>query len=434
MMNKARIINIIKNAVIVILSLSAVFLLLLSLNVSPASLIKSLAGGSGNTVVSSGTEGLSSVTTSSPYLILLTDEYGSHHAAKYDNQAKTKVFSQLSATLGEALGSASGLSQITESDWQAALMSTGVFFDYLYPQPLSFIALQLGTQTPESLPDITARRLCLAQNGDSLCLYFINAVTGEHYRLITALKDDSFSPRISDADLPEASFAFESGAELARYDPYFVFSGESLSISAAQSVSPLLSSAETTVSLNDFSMNERTSRSFTESDDTVVHVDGNMTLRVNPSGTVLFTATGSDGIPISYSGDAPSPDDCVMSAASLISKTIGVSAGDAEIGLTGTEEKSDSGGCTLMFGYYVNGIPVLLSSTGWCAKIDISGGKIVRAELNYREYSIQDDLLLSIPEKEAAIISVIREGSPLLLYVDAGGALAASWYRLQDVK
>ena len=69
-----------------------------------------------------------------------------------------------------------------------------------------------------------------------------------------------------------------------------------------------------------------------------------------------------------------------------------------------------------------------MANTGWCAKIRISGGYIVRAELIYRQYTVLSETLSPFSEDMAVIAAGQKGGGePVLVYDDAFGSVSCKW-------
>jgi len=363
---------------------------------------------------------------SCPFAIVLTGDDGEHSGAKYDRETKQRVFALFSATLGETLGSFGEMGQIRERDWLNALERQGVFFDYLYPLPLDLLAAHLGSGlSAYGDGDISVRRFILGEQDGQLCLYFKDEESSFYYRAKTALSFSSLNlgQRIDDLGLLPCGFAFQE-EDAGMLDPCFVFSGEELApvdLTAAVPLGP----EDVYSSLSSFHMNAGAASVYNEQDGLQVYVEGGKSIRVSGSGFMLFTVTGTGGIPVGGNGE-PSLDECVYAAGQLVRSTLGIFCGAAETGLIDIESSDTGSGYTLTFGYYVNGVPVRLQDTGWCARIKVSGNYIVRAELYFRSYEPKSSSLSPLPERQAAVLASKDGGEPLLVY-DDGENIGWSW-------
>ena len=369
-----------------------------------------------------------------PHAIVITDFSSTkesniaHTAVKYDFLTKQLVFSQFSITLGEALGSALNESIITERDWKLALASPGILFDYLYAQPLTLIAQKLGTQISWDATEITVRRLCLARQNDMVYLYYVNESTEEIFRFETALNINSFSERLSGFGLIPSGFAFEEEDELALIEPYFIYSGERILLREVSSAVPSMSDALTETALKSFNMSIHTAKKYPDETEAIVYVEGDKMLRIENDGGIIFSAIAQDGIPVSSAGGYPTRYEGFLAASTIVSASLEPICGESEIGLIGIEESHGGRTKTYTFGYYVNGIPVRIANTGWCAKVELNGSYIMRAEFVCRSYSLLITEISPFPERYSSRISALEGGIPQLMYDDSTGVLGVNWY------
>lgn len=414
-----------ETAIIVLLFFSAVYLLFRATAGDASSYFDRFLSGSTDETVSDVTSS-QDIIPSCPFAIVLTGDDGGHSGAKYDHETKQRVFSLFSATLGEALGSFGEIGQISERDWLNALGRQSVFFDYLNPLPLGMLAAHLGSGlSAYGDGDISVRRFILGEQDGQLCLYFKDEESSVYYRAKTALNFSSLNlgQRINDLMLLPCGFAFQE-EDAGLLDPCFVFSGEEpapVDLTAAVPLGP----EDVYASLGSFHMNAGAASVYNEQDGLQVYVEGGKSIRVNSSGFMLFTVTGTGGIPVSGS-EEPSLAECVYAAGQLVRSTLGTFCGAAETGLIDIEPNDTGSGYMLNFGYYVNGVPVQLKDTGWCARIRVSGNYIVRAELYFRSYELKSSSLSPLPERQAVVLASKDGGEPLLVY-DDGEKIGWSW-------
>jgi len=414
-----------ETALIVLLFFSAVYLLFRATAGNASSYFDRFLSANIDETVSDVTSS-QGIIPSCPFAIVLTGDDGEHSGAKYDLETKQRVFSLFSATLGEALGSFGEMGRIREQDWLDALERQGVFFDYLYPLPLDLLAAHLGSGlSAYGDGDISVRRLILGEQDGQLCLYFRDEGSSVYYRAKTALSFSSLNlgQRINDLSLLPCGFAFQE-EDAGLLDPCFVFSVEELApvdLTAAVPLSP----EDVYSSLSSFHMNAGAASVYNEQDGLQVYVEGGKSIRVNSSGFMLFTVTGTGGIPVGGS-EEPSLAESIYAAGQLVRSTLGTLCGAAETGLIDIERNETGSGYMLTFGYYVNGVPVQLQDTGWCARIRVSGNYIVRAELCFRSYELKSSYLSPLPERQAAVLASKDGGEPMLVY-DDGESISWSW-------
>lgn len=427
---KAKLIDTGKNGLIVLLFLSAAFLLLrIVLNEQPALLdgvSRFFDGGTENRAVLPDDAG--ATLAANPVYLVATAEDGSHYAVKYGSEEKKRMISQFSAYLGDALGASGALNEISEAQWRAALRGSGVFFDYLYPQPISAVASWLGAKAGEQAAAHTARRLLLGiENDDDLVLYFISADDGRFYSCKTALSFSSLALRIADFSSGDAAFAFELREDYTTIDPYFIFTHGSGALRAVMPENPIREDYDTAALLNDFGMNSRAVSEFSTG-----FVDGNRSLRLEPSGKLLFSTKDDSGLHIGENSALLTISESISACLSIVQNSIGLTSGEAAIGLTAVSDAASPADCTLSFGYFVDGVPIILPGGEDAARFEIRNGTIVRAELYFRRYTLPGGTLQALPERQAAAIARVEGGEPVLSYKDLLDSVGWDWVKAKN--
>ena len=428
MKDKSRLIDKAKNCIIVLLFISSVYLLFKSVINTPGSFNESMSklfGGSPSVSSENLPDSVSSSYAASPVFLLTTAEVGPHYAVKHGTQSKEKIISQFSSYLGEALGTAGTLKEVSAGQWQTALGGSGVFFDYLYPQPLSAIAASLGYETKGEIASKTARRLFLGNNDGNVILYFISEDDGKFFSSTSGRSFSSLSPKIAECPIGTAKFAFELHDEFSNLDPYFIFSQENGTLRAVTVSNPLRENFDSQALLGFFGMNKKVASKYPETDSSEVYVDGEKTLRVEESGGILFSVTGNNGIYLQSNSAALSITDCISSCYELVKNTIAPTSGDGVLGLVSVTGVPSS--CIINFGYFVDGIPVILPDGGYAASFQISDGSIVSATLNCRKYTLSGSTIMAMPEKQATAITASTGGEPILIYEDKTDSVGCSW-------
>lgn len=438
MKNKARLADTAKNFVIILLFLSAVYLLFKVTSNEQGSFLSGLDelfSGSGSSETLAPSNGGDTNHAADPVYLMITTAGttaadSSHYAVKYDGQGKEKIITQFSVYLGEALGSSGSLEEVSVEQWRTALSGTGVFFDYLYPQPLSSIASWLGYEASGETSLKSARRFFLGSRGESLALYFIDADDGTIYSCKTTFKFTSLESKIAEFPVGNAKFAFELselGDDYGKIDPYFIFSYESNKLREFTVSNPVREGLDKTALLGYFGMNNKIVNDYSETDGSVVYVEGEKTLRFDASGRVLFTASGNSGIPIGGNPGTLKITELISVCYDIVQNSVGLTVGDGEIGLTGVSSVTDPLNCTLSFGYFADGVPVILPGGGDAAFFEISEGALVRAELYFRRYTSSGETMLALPERQATEIAKVSGGEPVLVYEDKLESVGCTW-------
>lgn len=430
MKDKSRFVDSAKNILILLLLISAVFLIFKAVLYEPDSMFADFFSRfSDNREIVQPDVGQTSETilAAKPVYVLVTTEDGSHYAVKYSSQDREKMLSQFSSALGEALGSSSSPAEISLAKWQQALGGSGVFFDYLYPQPLWVIAISLGTDVKGIASSDSARRLFLGNENGNLMLYYISAVSGKIFRCETALSFSTLASKISEYPMGNAKFAFELGGAYENLDPFFIFSGETCDLRAAGVSNPLHGDYSKSALLNVFGINIRAASEYSEADGSIVYVEGEKSLRIESSGRVLFNVTGKSGIPVRHSSENLTINDCLSACSEIVRTSVGGICGDAELGIADIDSSKFPSEISVNFRYFLDGLPVILPNGSYAASFSVDSGFIKRAEFYFRQYSLSGDALVALPEKQAAAIVMASGGEPVLVYEDKADSVSYSW-------
>lgn len=438
MVNKKRVLEWLKTTAIVLLSVSAVYLmgrtglfdefLESSESVSRVSQwIKSLSQGQG--FVENGSAGTVTLGEASrPLYIAITLEDGiGRCAVKYDTSMINEIYDNTGLILGEALGSSGDPENITESAWQSALSSPGVYYDYVNPLPLSVIAAWLNTEIAHEGSAHNVRRIYLSENeAGGVDLYYISENNGRasFYRCKTALSYSGLASRIESYTPNGANFVFELGGLLDSAESYALVLQDNNAkpcIAASNPFGSLISENEL---LTAFDLSPYIVSSYPEPDGTIVYVEsGDCSLRLGTDGTFVYKRISDDStrLSVAAAGETPTLTEVIECARRLVAETLGKICGDAVVYLADYSYSENE--YVLNFSYYINGAHISAADGGYCATIIISGGGVAEARLYFRTYSELPETKVLLPElQEVAIISSIMDGGELVLnYEDTGG-------------
>ena len=431
MKDREKLIDYSKSFIILFLIISAVFLMFKAVIYEPNSTLANLLGNYESTAEKTTAVPINnntSVIAAEPVFILVTVEDHSHFAVKYDSLNKDELFTQFSSALGEALGSSGEPKEISIEQWQNALRESGVFFDYLYPQPLSAIAGWLGMKISSSASSAEARRLYIGNKNGNIILYYINEENGTIYSCDTKASFSSLTFKINNYNMGSAKFAFEMGDEYKNLDPYFIFSGESTKLRSVGASNPLQNNFPLESLLSIFGINSRSASKYPETDGSIVYVEGDKSLRIDTTGKVLFSVMGKSGIAIPYNTDELTITDSISACSQIVESSLGLISGDGKLGLTSIKNSSSYPTfTTINYGYYIGGLPVTLPNDTFAASFQISGGAITRAEFYFRQYNYTGDSASALPEKQATAIVKVSGGEPILTYEDSGNGVTSMW-------
>jgi hypothetical protein len=362
----------------------------------------------------------------------VTWEEGARYGVKYDEAGLSELYGRFSVALGEALGSSGNAEPVDEKEWKAALSGAGVYIDFLYDQPLSVLSGWLGSSINQVSASHTARHLCLARDGNDLAMYYIRSEDGQAYRCDTALDFPYISPQLENYAPNGAQFAFELGDSYKLLYPYAMLLKELPEISSVTAGNPLHSKVTPDSLLSIFNMNSFVANSYTETDGSVVYVEGSAesesTLRVSPSGRISYSQTGAENLKVPGSGLVPTTAQVIEAAFSLVNGSLGAWCGDAALGLSKIVYSPTNEAYTVCFDYIVNGLPVLLAGGERAAEIQVRHGAISKAVLNFREFALGSEVEEPLPEMQAAaVVASGGGGEPLMVYEESGNEIRPVW-------
>ena len=239
----------------------------------------------------------------------------------------------------------------------------------------------------------------------------------------------SLESKIAECPTGNAKFAFESGDEYAKLDPYFIFSNESVALRGVTVSNPVNGTSFESAGLLKYFGMSQVVLPYKEADGSIIYVDGAKSLRIGSSGKVQFQVTENGGQSITGGESGLTITDCISACNNIVMNSIGLSSGDGVTGLVNIEDAYSPSSCTVSFGYFVGGIPVTLPSDSYAASFKFKGGSIVKAELYFRSYAISDGTVNTLREKQAAVIAETTGGEPVLTYDDNTDSVSCTWIR-----
>ena len=357
-----------------------------------------------------------------PYAIaVVPDEYGGRFGLTHGEAAIAETFDRFSAALGEALGSSGTPEEVPAERFAQALSGPGVYFDYLYPQPLSLLACWLGTELTGDAGAHTARRICLAVEDDSLALYYVRARSGETYRCDTALSASTISARIREYTPNGAKLVGELTDDAA-LDACTLLEEELTALPQLSGTNPLRDTALAAQLPELFSLSGA-ARSYAEAEGTV-YVENDATLRVHATGEVYYRCM-TEGPELG--GASASTQTVVEAARGFCQRGPGASCGAARLGLSELRYDPEENSYSISFEYCADGVPVRLSD-GPAVTLTVRNGFLTEAVLRYRCYTPTEETVTPLPRPLAlAAVRSVGGGEPLLCYVDTRRDVMLQW-------
>lgn len=417
MKGKRRRLEWVKNLLILLLSLSAIWLLTMTPLVQDSGILDLLEQGQYDE------EDATAVTLTAAALPSRMAVYrdGVRSGIQYDQSGVDSLFARLGPLLGEALVSSAQPKSISERRWRQCLQQTGIYFDFTGEVPLSALGGWLHREGTCTLT-ASARRIFLVEGGgDKVLLCYQDGADGSFYSCETGLSTSlHLEPAISGVSAEEASFAFESDVWAQALQPYTLITENTVRKNYTASI-PVTPGGDLTVLLEALDYTGRNHASVSGGD---LYLDGNDRLRVLAGGQVIYDAAEGGKYPVASEGDQVTVAEAIEAARVLAESTVGTLCGEAELYLISA--RAVEGGYQIRFGYRLDGSTVWLYDEGWAAEFYVRGGCVTEFTLYFRSYlsAGSEALLLSMERAAVMLPDLAEEQLELILqYVDRGGAL-----------
>lgn len=427
-----------KTLLIVLLSLSAVYLTGLTLvqnQASPGS--QGLLGGlislfQPQTSGSDSAAGSAGQLTAAarPVRIAVCDGLN-RYALQYNTAQTDKLYDSVGILLGEALTSARSPSVVPEQVWQTALQSPGVWFDFLGNIPLETLGAWTGEGSINSALTGSARQVAVALVEDGVRLYYHNESDGLYYAYETAVAyEGHMDTLVSGYGGNGVPFVFElgEGSGYESLDPYVLISSSTLAPPVYRASNPLSNLDEALVSELQKALSFQTS--YYPIPNGIRIREGQETLEISSSGAVSYsTAEGTASRYPVGDEDGYNITELIETTRRMAADTVGRYCSAARIYLMGVEETEN--GLEVCYGYSLNGAEVSLPGGDCAARFTVQDGQITAFTLQFRRYEDagQTSLVLREQMAAAALEVLAPEGRELALcYSDTGSdTVQAGW-------
>ncbi len=346
------------------------------------------------------------------------------YGVQYEKDTTDKLYADVNSLLAEALGSAKQAFSIAEQEWRNALSSEGVYFDFLGPVPLRALSAWLsGSQGNAQLNDSARRILVAAGENGAVFLYYINESDGMFYACETSgILTGRLAETLSGYMPNGASFAFEEGKPYEGLDPYTMLLSRRPVCAVLNASNPLAGEDIPQAVLTALDFNPYPNFTYSVSGEQVVR-EGTATLRIAKNGKVTYHGGDDEArLRIEAEGEEPTEAEIIEGARRLAEKTVGAYCADARLYLIGMEQTAD-GSFEVRFGYCFEGAAVQLYEKGYAASILVSGGRVTDCTLYFRSYDNSETTVTLMPELQAlAVLKKLaaHDGRLLAGYVDNG--------------
>ena len=318
------------------------------------------------------------------------------------------AFETVGSFLGEAIGSARGISSVSEN---------------------TFLSARLGVQSPTAR-QLDVRRCLLSLDGEDTATLYLQDTKQGVYRFSTAVSAASVRDYLESQDGGNADFARSLGEGYTSLSPYtLVF--DSVSARRELSAANALSDYPSEELLRRAEFNPHTKDRYVESSGTEGVIEGQRKLYLHTDGMLsysggaaedgsLFAVAAADAAHISRA-------ELCAAARGLVGALTQGRIGDAALFLSGIE--SDDDGATVFFDYMAGGTPIRFADGSHAAEVRIEGQSITAFSLRLRRYTLTERDSLLLPLALSRAIAQRYPGCELTVaYIDSyGDSVGASW-------
>ena len=332
------------------------------------------------------------------------------------------LFQQVGPLFQEALGSASEIGATADKTLQEALSTPSIYLDLTTELPLEAVAAWMGEETSY---DRLVRAMALTTEESDSAILYLYSNDGSIFRYYTALPQSAVQGAAELCAPNSGSFAFESN--YATLAPYTVLTTQAISAPLVQTALPTGYSSYNLLTALDF--NAHTGFRYQESSGAEVITESPRTLRLDPDGTVSYSGSEDAATSlyrVAFSGEEPTTVDVLQSGLQLAAVLTG-STGASPLYLRSIDATDT--GWQLSFDYQAAGLPVFFPDGESALDVTITGRTIVSFTYRCRTYISLEENSDLLPATMAIAIASLHPGSGLSLgYIDSGGdALSAFW-------
>lgn len=428
-MSKRTAISLLQNAAILLLIISAGFLLMRVISyetgrpITLSALFSSAVSTQQDTVHATDLSDMPA-----PYSLVVTSAFG--RSSSLPGDGSRPATDAVRSLLQEALGSAESATAVDEDEFRTALASPGIYLDYFLPLSADIVAGRLGVSVSRTS---NIRRILLTGEGNDTATLYLWDGSGTAERCKTAASSAALLNTIASYTADDTFFAFEGGEAYAHLDPYTLLRRSTASPRLlTASVPALASDTDQLLALLDF--NVHTESRYRLSDGTEVIVESPRSLRLRPDGTIEYAAdenTDSPLFQVSSAQGVPTAADAVLAARSLI-ETLFADPAFSSTALYLSRTGKTANGYLLSFQYMVDGLPVYRSDGSSAMTITVSGSAITAFTLCWRQYTPGEETRALLPARQAAALADDYSMPYMTIgYADHGGStLQPSWLAL----
>ena len=355
-----------------------------------------------------------------PVTVLTADSFGGRHELRLSTGDSS--FTSTEALLEDSFR---GELTWTECDFDAfrsAMDENSLCILLPSPIPMQVIAARLGLS---SAAQFSVSAFLFSRTEESVLLYYSDGA--QYFQSPCPITGEGLDAVIEALGGEECTLIDELESVSAPLSPLTACGAElpQLPLLSAKTADSLFSLPSL---LPQFGFNAHTTSRYTEADGTEVIVESPRRLRISPGGTVYYAGdkkNAPDSFLFSSGEDLTA---LIGSAYHLLQDLLRPADMNTQLYLSAVQEEGKS--CTLCFEAMAGGLGVVADSGEPAARIVIADGAVTELSLRYRSYTVSDTAALLLPFPQALAVASAYEGMRMdLSYIDSGrDEVAPSWF------
>lgn len=426
MSKKRRVLETLKNLLIVALIVSALWLM----GESRMLQLSGLVGGSHRNEGMSVSAQVQSRLAQPMHMAVISQ--GGCFAVQYSAQELDEVFGRMAPLLNEALSSAEQPRPMSREEWELALGSApGVYFDFQGSIPMQVLSTWLCGQENAGLT-ASVRHLLLTVDGeDGVQLAYRDETDGQYFTCPARLVNLSHLQSAVDQIAPNGAIFACQAINYRGLAPHTIISAQTPRLREYAATNPLPANDRDGLSrlLENLSFPLGITTIY-ETPEGLRARSGNDTLSVSNDGLVTYYSTREEERYPVTAGEGNSTLFAVVDGAfQLVRGALDPWRGEADLYLEQVETVARNS-WRMQFRYVLNDTPVQVRQRGYAATVLVEDGYITEFELQLRTYSALEQEALILPQAQAAAVlqQLGQEGSLLQLrYQDNGEQVQPGW-------
>jgi len=412
-------VELLKDALIVLLSCSAVFLAARSALFRDFPLLPSRPNVQG--------ESRPTEEAVRPCQMAVRSQWGLYGVG-YDAAQVGRGFDRFGSLLGEGLSTAREPEAISADRWQALLERPGVYCAFQGRPPLGVLCAWLGGSGCALSGE--AEGLLLAWEGGSVRLAWRSGE--EFWEAGTQVAWEShLQTAVEEFNPNGAAFVYmlkDTDSAYVRADPYVLVSPGAIQPQVYAAASPDLAADNEALSRLLSALGFQGGAAYEVPDGLSIN-EGNDRLRVGRGGAVSYFGGEEGRFTVPAQGETPTAQEAAAAAWSLLNRAAAEWKGEEDLVLTAVTPTAE--GWTVEFQYQLNATPALVGESGLAARFTVKGRQISGFTLTLRSYTATGETSVLPRERlaAAALNALPGAGDRLLLcYSDTGlDTVTAGW-------